>query len=75
MVQGPWWKWGSGLRNENTFGGMKTDCVSSKIIGTSRFAAIFQIIEKQYFEKLATKKSMDKAGVAPEKLLTSSLFH
>ena len=75
MVQGPWWKWGSGLRNENTFGGMKTDCVSSKIIGTSRFAAIFQIIEKQYFEELATRKSMDKAGVAPEKLLTSNLYH
>ena len=30
MVQGPWWKLGSGLMNENTFGGMKTDCVSSK---------------------------------------------
>ena len=68
-------KLGSGLRNENTFGGMKTDCVLSKIIGTSRFAAIFQIIEKQYFEKFATKKSMDKAGDAPEKLLTSNLYH
>jgi hypothetical protein len=68
-------KQGSGLRNEDTFGGMKTDCVSSKIIGTSRFAAIFQIIEKQYFEKLATRKSMDKAEVAPEKLLTSNLYH
>jgi hypothetical protein len=68
-------KLGSGLRNENTFGGMKTDCVLSKIIGTSRFAAIFQIIEKQYFEKLATRKSMDKAEVAPEKLLTSNLYH
>jgi hypothetical protein len=68
-------KRGSGLRNEDTFGGMKTDCVSSKIIGTSRFAAIFQIIEKQYFEKLATRKSMDKAEVAPEKLLTSNLYH
>ena len=68
-------KLGSGLRNENTFGGMKTDCVLSKIIGTSRFAAIFQIIEKQYFEKLTTKKSMDKVGVAPEKLLTSNLYH
>ena len=56
---------------------MKTDRVLSKKIGTSRFAAIFQIqiIEKQYFEKLATKKSMDKAGVAPEKLLTSNLYH
>ena len=75
MAQGLWWKRGSGLRNENTFGGMKTDCVLSKIIGTSRFSAIFQIIEKQYFEKLATKKSMDKAGVAPEKLLTSNLYH
>ena len=75
MVQGPWWKWGSGLRNENTFGGMKTDCILSKIIGTSRFAAIFQIIEKQYFEELATRKSMDKAGVAREKLLTSNLYH
>ena len=53
---------------------MKTDCILSKKIGTSRFAAIFQIIEKQYFEKLA-KKSMDKAGVAPEKLLTSNLYH
>ena len=68
-------KLGSGLRNENTFGGMKTDRVLSKIIGTSRFSAIFQIIEKQYFEKLVTKKSMDKAGVAPEKLLTSNLYH
>ena len=46
-----------------------------KKIGTSRFAAIFQIIEKQYFEELATRKSMDKAGVAPEKLLTSNLYH
>ena len=53
---------------------MKTDRVLSKIIGTSRFSDIFQIIEKQYFEKLATKKSMDKAGVAPEKLLTSNLY-
>ena len=53
---------------------MKTDRVLSKKIGTSRFAAIFQIIEKQYFGKLATKKSMDKAGVAPEKLLTSNLY-
>ena len=69
------WKLGSGLRNKNTFGGMKTDCVLSKIKGTSRFAAIFQIIEKQYFEKLATRKSMDKAEVAPEKLLTSNLYH
>ena len=68
-------KLGSGLRNEHTFGGMKTDRVLSKIIGTSRFAAIFQIIEKQYFEELATRKSMDKAGVAREKLLTSNLYH
>ena len=43
--------------------------------GTSRFTAIFQIIEKQYFEELATRKSMDKAGVAREKLLTSNLYH
>ena len=66
MVQGPWWKWGSGLRNEDTFGGMKTDCVSSKIIGTSRFAAIFQIIEKQYFEKLATKKVWTRQELPPK---------
>ena len=58
------WNVGSGLRSENI-----------KKIGTSRFAVIFQIIEKQYFEELATKKSMDKAGVAPEKLLTSNLYH
>jgi hypothetical protein len=54
---------------------MKTGCVLSKIIGTNYFAAIFQIIEKQYFEKLATRKSMDKAGVALEKLLTSNLYN
>ena len=54
---------------------MKTDCMLSKKIGTSRFTAIFQIIEKQYFEELATRKSMDKAGVAREKLLTSNLYH
>lgn len=45
-----------------------------KKIGTSRFTVIFQIIEKQYFEELATRKSMDKAGVAREKLLTSNLY-
>ena len=54
---------------------MKTDCLLSKKIGTSRFVAIFQIIETQYFEKFATRKSMDKAGVAREKLLTSNLYH
>ena len=46
-----------------------------KKTGTSRFTAIFQIIEKQYFEVLATRKSMDKEGVDPEKLLTSNLYH
>ena len=46
-----------------------------KIIGTNYCAAIFQIIEKQYFEKLSTKKSMDKAEVALEKLLTSNLYN
>ena len=46
-----------------------------KIIGTNHFAAIFQIIEKQYFEKLAAKKSRDKAGTACEKLLTSTLYN
>ncbi len=46
-----------------------------KKIGTSRFTAIFQIIEKQYFEELAIGKNMDKAGVAREKLLTSNLYH
>jgi hypothetical protein len=36
LIFGRWWlmarKWrvGSGLRNENTFGGMKTDCILSK---------------------------------------------
>jgi len=65
MVQGPWWKWGSGLRNEDTFGGMKTDCILSKKIGTSRFSAIFQIIEKQYFEKLATKKKYGQGRSCP----------
>ena len=46
-----------------------------KKIGTSRFTAIFQIIEKQYFEELTTGKSVDKAGVAREKLLTSNLYY
>ena len=68
------WKLGSGLRNDNTFGGMKTDCVLSKIIGTSRFAAIFQIIEKQYFEKLATQKSRDMTLLHLSNLLTSIFY-
>jgi hypothetical protein len=54
---------------------MKTDCILSKKIGTSRFAAIFQIIEKQYFENLATKNSKDKAETAREKLLIGNLFN
>ena len=66
---------GSGLRDENTSTEMKTDCVLSKIIGTTLFAAIFQIVEKQCFEKLAAKKSRDKAGVVREKPLTSNLYN
>jgi hypothetical protein len=37
-----------------------------KKIGTSRFAAIFQIIEKQYFEKLATKKVWTRKELTPK---------
>ena len=32
MAQGPWWKRGSGLRNENTIKEIKADCVLSKSI-------------------------------------------
>jgi hypothetical protein len=46
-----------------------------KSIGTNRFAVIFQIIEKQYFENLATKNSKDKAETAREKLLTCNLYN
>lgn len=54
---------------------MITESVLSKIIGTNHFSVIFQTIERQYFEKLTAKKSRDKAGVAHEKLLTSSFYN
>jgi hypothetical protein len=53
---------------------MKTDRVLSKKIGTSRFSAIFQIIEKQYFEKLATQKSRDMTLLHLSNLLTSIFY-